>query len=125
MEKEKAKSTALILCSVLSVSTGELLLKYGLNKLETLDFIAKAAESFISIAMSPYIWIGLILFGVSSLLWLVALSKTELSYAYPLMGMGYAVVAFFSWLIFNEALGVLRVLGIGIITLGVAMMARS
>jgi drug/metabolite transporter (DMT)-like permease len=122
---EKAKSTSLILCSVISVSTGEILLKYGLTKLGALDFGGKAIESFTSIAMSPYIWAGLILFVMSSLLWLIAISKTELSYAYPLMGMGYAMVAFFSWLIFNEALGALRILGIGVITLGVVMMSRS
>lgn len=122
---EKAKSTLIILCSVITVSTGEILLKYGLTRLGLLDFGSKAIESFISIAMSPYIWAGLTLFVISSLLWLIAISKTELSYAYPLMGMGYAVVAFFSWLIFNEALGALRILGIGIITFGVVMMSRS
>ncbi|HII14871.1 MAG TPA: EamA family transporter [Nanoarchaeota archaeon] len=125
MEKEKAKSTVTILGSVTAVAAGELLLKQGLIKLGPLDFAANAASSFISIFTSPYILLGIVLFAASSLLWLIAISKTELSYAYPLMGIGYAVVAFFSWLLFNEALTALRILGIFVIMAGVVMMARS
>ena len=125
MNTEKAGSTLTILGSVTAVATGEILLKQGLIKLGTLDFAGNAVSAFASIFTSTYIWLGLVLFGISSLLWLIALSKTELSYAYPLMGVGYAVVAFCSWLLFNEALTVLRILGIFVIMAGVVMMARS
>jgi multidrug transporter EmrE-like cation transporter len=125
VERDKLRKTVTILGSVIAVGIGELMLKYGLNRLGTLDFGSAMIQSFIQVATSPYILTGLALFVMSSLLWLIALSETELSYAYPLLGTGYAIVAFFSWLLFNEALGALRIMGIFVIIAGVAMMSRS
>lgn len=122
---EKLRKTIILFSSVIAVGLGEILLKYGLTKLGQLDFGQFMLQSFILIFTSPYILLGILLFSASSLLWLIALSETELSYAYPLLGMGYAVVAFFSWIIFNEALTALRIVGILVIMSGVIMMSRS
>jgi len=120
------KHTRTVLLAVFAVSIGQILLKYGLNKLGGVSYSLQTLyPTLYSLITSPAIVIGALLFGLSSLLWLLAISEADLSYAYPLLGLGYAVVAVLSWLFFHEALSTLRFIGVFIITAGVILMARS
>lgn len=120
------KRTKTVLLSVLTVSVAQILLKYGVNQLGTISYqLSNLGSTFFTIFSNPEIFIGLILFLLSSLLWLVAISESELSYAYPLLGAGYALVALLSWVLFNETMSLLRILGIVVVFIGVYMMSRS
>lgn len=125
MDKEKLRYTLIIFASVIAIGISELLLKYGLVKIGTFNFANDMLGTFFTIFSSAYVISAIALMGISSLLWLIALSRAELSYAYPLLGMGYAVVAFFSWVLFNDILTPVRITGIFVIMLGVFMMSRS
>jgi drug/metabolite transporter (DMT)-like permease len=59
------------------------------------------------------------------LIWLVILSRVELSYAYPMLSLSYVFIVLASWLIFNEHLSLLRLMGVLFISLGVMMVGRS
>ncbi len=120
------KKTKTVLLSVLAVGTGQLLLKHGMNQIGPLAFtFSNLVVKLLSVFLNPFVMIGFLLFASSSLLWLVAISESELSYAYPLLGAGYALVALFSWVFFNESMTPLRIIGIITISLGVVMMSRS
>ncbi|MBC2425350.1 SMR family transporter, partial [Clostridium beijerinckii] len=67
----------------------------------------------------------IISYGLSFLLWIKVLSKVELSYAYPMVSLGYVLVMLFSYFIFKENITPLRILGIAFIILGVILVARS
>jgi multidrug transporter EmrE-like cation transporter len=57
--------------------------------------------------------------------WILALSRVEVSIAYPMLSIGYLVNAIAAYMLFGEAVGVQRLVGIGIIILGVYVVARS
>ena len=57
--------------------------------------------------------------------WLVALSRVDLSYAYPFASLSYVVMLTASWLLFNENITSLRLLGTVVIGLGVFLISRS
>ena len=57
--------------------------------------------------------------------WMMALSRVEVSYAYPLLSVGYIVTAFAGHLFFEEELGAVRWVGILVICLGVYLIPRS
>ncbi len=57
--------------------------------------------------------------------WILALSRVDVSVAYPMLSVGYVVNALAAWLLFSEAVTVSRAAGIGIIILGVWLVARS
>lgn len=120
-----AKKLKAILLSVAAVSAAQILLKYGLKSAGEISFARHFFSTFLNLMLNPYILLGFVLFGASSVLWLIAISETDLSYAYPLLGMGYAIVAILSWLIFNETIGALRIAGIATIMLGIVLMSRS
>jgi multidrug transporter EmrE-like cation transporter len=62
---------------------------------------------------------------VSVVVWIMALSRVEVSIAYPMLSVGYVVNAAAAWYLFGEQVTVMRLAGIGIIILGVFIVARS
>ena len=61
----------------------------------------------------------------STVLWIYSLSRVNLSYAYPMVALGYVLVCVFSVLLFKETMPTLRIAGLGVIILGVIMIAIS
>ena len=61
--------------------------------------------------MNPMVLLGFVFYGLSAALWLIVLTRADLSYAYPLLSMGYVAVVFLSRVFFNEAVTTTRVLG--------------
>jgi multidrug transporter EmrE-like cation transporter len=57
--------------------------------------------------------------------WILALSRVEVSIAYPLLSVGYVVNAIAAYYLFGEAVTPMRMIGIGVIILGVFLVARS
>ena len=62
---------------------------------------------------------------LSSAVWIVALSRVPVSVAYPMLSIGYVVNAIAAWYLLGEAVTPMRLAGIGIIVLGVFIVARS
>ena len=73
----------------------------------------------------PPLWYALCAYGLSVIVWLVGLSRVPVSQAYPLLSLGYVINIFLAWWLLGEVPNVQRVAGIGIIVLGVVVVARS
>ncbi|MFH1064913.1 MAG: EamA family transporter [Nanoarchaeota archaeon] len=123
--EDKRKAILIIMASVVIISVAQLLLKYGVKHTTGTLTDASTLQMLEAIFSSGIVLSAVALLLVSSTLWLIGLSKAELSFAYPLLGTGYALVSFFSWIIFNEAMGITRVIGIATIITGVILMSRS
>ncbi len=73
----------------------------------------------------PSLWFALAAYGLSVVVWLVGLSRVPVSQAYPLLSMGYVINVGLAWWLLGEVPNVQRVVGIGVIVLGVVLVARS
>ena len=56
---------------------------------------------------------------------MLALSRVQVSIAYPLLSMGYLVNALAAWWLFNEAFNPAKVIGMGVIIVGVVIISRA
>jgi len=72
-----------------------------------------------------YLLTGLGFYGVSFVLWLFVLTKLDLSLVYPMTSLNFVLVALFSWLLLGEQLDLGRILGIGLIVVGVVFLFKS
>jgi len=119
-------SFALILVGVLLNAAAQLLLKAGTNAVGS---FAYSADNVFPVgwklATQPFIAAGLACYVVSVVVWILALSRTEVSVAYPMLSIGYVLNALAAWYLFGEAVTPQRLAGIGIIILGVFVVARS
>jgi drug/metabolite transporter (DMT)-like permease len=73
----------------------------------------------------PSLWYALAAYGLSVVVWLVGLSRVPVSQAYPLLSLGYVLNIGLAWWWLGEVPNVQRVAGIGVIVLGVVLVARS
>lgn len=83
------------------------------------------AFSVMGLLTNVSLWAGLSLYGVSTGLLILALRDGELSLLYPVISLTYVWVTILSVLVFNEALNVYKVLGIGVICTGVALLGKG
>jgi drug/metabolite transporter (DMT)-like permease len=116
----------LILLDVALNVAGQLTLKYGMSKLGNFSLtLPNLASVFLKAALSPYIFLGLVCYGLGFMVWLIVLAKAEVSYAYPMISLGYVFTALLAWILLGEKVNDLRILGILAICLGVYLIARS
>lgn len=116
-------STTIIL-ALLSVSlgsVGQFLLKVGVNSIGGFSLGRNWVTSIVRTIFEIHIFCGIILFVSSMMLWLVVISKTELSKMYPIVSISYALVALLSHFFLKESLPPLRIAGIAVILVGVVL----
>lgn len=121
-----AVSFALVLTGVLLNAAAQLLLKAGTNAIGHFEFhLDNILPVGMKIAFEPHILGGLACYGISVVVWIMALSRVPVSIAYPMLSIGYVVNAIAAFYLFDEPLAGQKLLGIGFIVIGVWLVARS
>jgi multidrug transporter EmrE-like cation transporter len=122
----KAPQLALVLTGVLLNAIAQLLLKAGAGSLAGVEL--RPANALLiagRLVVSAPIIAGLACYALSVVLWILALVRVEVSVAYPMLSLGYVVNAVAAWWLFGENLSGVRLAGIGVILVGVWLVARS
>lgn len=121
-----AKPIALVLVAVLLAVCGELLLKHGMNRVGFLELSPSTVlPGLVRAFTSPFVLAGFGLVFGASILWLSVLSQADLSWAYPLLSLGYLLVVVSSWMFLGESVSLARLAGVLVIVLGVIVVAQS
>lgn len=118
---------AFIISGVLLNAMAQLLLKAGTNALGgaihlTMD---NWFQTGLKVATQLPILGGLACYAVSLVVWIIGLSRTDVTIAYPMLSLGYVVSAAGAWLFLGETVSLQRLAAIGIIMIGVALLART
>ncbi|ASS90107.1 hypothetical protein CX649_04720 [Bacillaceae bacterium ZC4] len=111
----------LILGNTLILVTGQFLWKYGMEN-QTLSF---SLLSILKVIFSPFVFSGLAMYGIATILWLYILSKVPLSVAYPFQSIAYILAVFGAHFVFNETITFQKVLGCLLIMAGVSIIGLS
>ena len=97
------------------------ILKYGAlpaNFLEKITFLFK-------LLMDPFILSGFLSAFIASLFWMAAMTKFDISFAYPFMSLAFVFVLVLSWLLFGEQMSVPKIVGLTLIIAGIIVSSRS
>ena len=105
---------------------GQLIFKWRIAKFGSLpaDFPDKV-KFLISLLLDPVILSGFLAAFAASLAWMAAMTKFDLSHAYPFMSMNFVVVLLLSDWLLAEPLTLQRAMGVGLIVLGTVVAARG
>lgn len=114
-----------ILISVFLTASGQVFIKKGLNSLGNVDLSAGFISFYIKIFLSPTVILGSFLYFISVFSWLYALSKVDLSFAYPFISLSYVLILLFSNWFLGESITSVRWAGVFIICFGVLLISRS
>jgi drug/metabolite transporter (DMT)-like permease len=113
------KDLLLLLISVAIGAVGQVAFKFG-----AMQMVENPGITLLEKIKLPIV-VGLFLYGISTILWITALKKVELSYAYPMVSLGYIFVFIASYFIFHEPLNWLRMGGMLFILVGITLVAKS
>jgi len=120
------KFIPLILFTILTNFLSQIMLKKGMTELPKFDLNAAGIlGSVFSIVFNPWVFFGLVMMVVSMGSHLLVLSRVELSFAYPFIGLSFVLVTAWGYFALGEQVNMLRVAGVGCICLGVILVAQS
>lgn len=119
-------SFGLILAGVLLNAVAQLLLKAGTNAIGVLGGKSgQMVSQLFNVITEPHIIGGLTCYVCSVGIWIIALSRVDVSVAYPMLSIGYIVNALAAWYLFGEVMSVSKLVGIFIIIVGVYFVSKS
>ncbi|HEX5167355.1 MAG TPA: EamA family transporter [Thermomicrobiales bacterium] len=115
-----------ILLSTLLGVGGQILLKQGMSKMgEQSLAVGGLADIGLRIMTSPWVILGLMVYASGTFFWLIALSRVELSFAYPFASLSYVFILASAWALLGETVSILRLAGVVTICLGVLIVSQS
>lgn len=114
----KSIALGLAMFCVLLSSAAQLIMKRGLGAP-----VATMGSTYLQALSSPLVWLGLMLYGTSAVLWLWVLSRLDVSVAYPLVSLGFVVTLVMGVLWLGEPFSWMRVAGCTLIVMGVSLLA--
>jgi drug/metabolite transporter (DMT)-like permease len=74
---------------------------------------------------SPLVLLGLFLYGVGAIAWILVLSRVDLSFAYPFLALNFILITISSRVLLSESIPLLRWVGIAVICIGILVVAAS
>jgi multidrug transporter EmrE-like cation transporter len=119
-----AGSLLLILFAVIAASTGQLMLKHGMQ-VASARAHASGASLAAAAATTPWVLLGLAVFAISAVAWLGALSRVPLNVAYPFNAAGYLVILTASVLVLHERANLLTWAGSVLVVSGLVIVVLS
>jgi multidrug transporter EmrE-like cation transporter len=115
-----------ILTGVCLNAVAQLLLKAGTNAVGAIHLTAENwFATGLKLATQLPILGGLTCYVISVMVWIIGLSRVDVTIAYPLLSMGYIINAIGAWYFLGEVISLQRILAIGVIIVGVILLTRS
>lgn len=121
------KTVLITLMSVFLATAGQLMLKSGMARVGYIgtERLGKPFQVIFDVARTWQVLVGLTLFVLSAVTWLVVISRVPLSLAYPFAGITYLLLTLFSRFVLKEHVPSLRWVGVALIVAGVVMVGRT
>jgi drug/metabolite transporter (DMT)-like permease len=115
----------LILLSVVSGVAGQTALKTGVEQPAASAMDRGLGGLLTTMFTSPWVLLGLGLYGLGALAWIMVLRRMDLSHAYPFLALNFILIALVSRFVLGEEVPLLRWVGIAVIAGGILLVARS
>ncbi|HEX2052353.1 MAG TPA: EamA family transporter [Actinomycetota bacterium] len=121
------KTIGLVLFSVFLATAGQLTLKTGMARVGYLgtERLSQPFQLLLQVARTWQVIVGLVLFVVSAVSWLIVLSRVPLSFAYPFVGITYVLLPLFGRFVLKEHVPAMRWFGVFLIVAGVVLVGTT
>ena len=113
----------IILTGILFASLGQVFWKMGMNSIGAIENFS--ISGILSMFLNPLVLLGLVMYGSSTVFWLIALSQKDLSYVYPFISLTFIIVLLLSQFVLKEQVSTARIVGTIIIVGGLMIVVRG
>lgn len=116
----------LILFTVFTNFGSQVLLKEGMTRIDHFELTpAGLVGSLQDVVFNGFVVGGLVVMVISMASHLVVLSRVDISYAYPFLGLSFVLTTAWGYFVLSEGVNAWRLLGVLLICAGVSMVAKS
>jgi len=110
-----------ILTPILLTSTGEIFLKHNINSMH----LAITPSTILFIVANPFILLSISFIILAGLLWIIGLSKFQLSFMYPFLTLNYVLITSGAIIFLKEEVSIFTILAILFIIIGLIFISKS
>lgn len=115
-----------ILCGVIS----QLIVKWRTSLVFSMksipdELVEKIIWFIMNVLMDPFIILSLVLTFMGGVLWMLTLSKLDISFAYPFTSLGYVIVLISSYFLFGEQVNMYKIVGTVLVVAGLIVSSRG
>lgn len=105
----------------------QLIIKWQMTKISLEDATSMYDKFLFAFSMlhNPYIVLSILLTLLSGLSWIIAMTKFDISYAYPFTALGFVFILFFSYILFNETMTISKLIGVSLIIFGIFVISKD
>lgn len=112
--------------TILFTVYGQLILKWRVSLYEQLPAtITEKLYFFLKLALDPFLISGFTSTLVAAVFWIAAMTKFDISYAYPFMSLAFVLVLILSAWFFKEPMTASKIVGMAFIVTGIVISSRS
>lgn len=117
--------TVLLLYIVFTVAS-QLIMRWRVGSIGTLSPAANERIAFVaSMLMTPWVWVAILCTFLAGVAWMLALTRFELTYAFPFTGVSFVLILFAGAFMFGEHVSLARIAGTLLVVLGLIVVVRS
>lgn len=117
----------LVVICIIFGAAGQILMKLGMAQIGEINDLVRllSPNNIFHMLTNPYVLGGLLLYAVSFILWLGALSSLDVSFMYPMLSLAYVIAAVAAFVFLKEDITLIRWAGIGLVVAGCFMIGRT
>ena len=119
---KQRRSLIIVLCSTVLIAAAQALIKSGTSELAASSSLLDTA---IGILTTPKLFAGYALYGIVTVMMVLALRHAELSVIYPVIALSYVWVSILSVVMFHEVMNGFKLAGVAVIISGVAILGKG
>jgi multidrug transporter EmrE-like cation transporter len=121
MNSVDTRTLGIAFISIALGATGQFLFRVGMLRIGKVTMQSIWGQLF-PIIFSPAILLGFFCFGLSSILWLIIISRWQLCFAYPFVALGYIIIIAYGTIFLRETLDLPRIIGSLLILFGISVL---
>jgi len=105
---------------------GQIILKWRIRDVGPMpEGVGAKALFLVALVFDPFIFSGLLAAFVASLTWMAALTRFDLTHAYPIMSLSFVLVLLLGAWLLQEPVSLQRFIGVGLIVAGTVVASRG
>lgn len=119
------KNLLLIFINVFLNAAAQILMRQGMLVIGKIEPNKNFFSAIPKIVLNLWVWSSLLCYGISAIVWMVVLSRVEVSFSYPFVALGFVIVTIAGYFLFQEQITLPRIIGMLLICVGILFIAKS
>jgi len=119
------QSHAYLLLYIAFTVSSQLVMRWRVGIAGATAPIQTSSAFIVSLLLTPWVWMAFLATFLAGVAWMLALTRFELTYAFPFTGVSFVLILLAGAFMFGEHVSIARIAGTLLVVLGLIVVVRS